>query len=134
MISRHVFKVYVVDKLSTFFDIPSDGEAKELYELFKNTNEPVMFRATEILTKKHRYKSFPLPAEFDSAIQEAREEHTRDSIDPDIPRENCYVCYGMGIQTKDKNGRKVAVPCGCSAGKIIAKAWAEYDMSRRRRI
>ena len=125
----HVF----IDELSVFYDRPKKENVEKLYELFGDTPEPVLKRAVKILISKHKFKSFPLPVVILNAIEEARMERTRDSIEPDLPQEDCDKCYNQGIRLVDRYDdfygriKPIAVPCDCAKGKRINRGWRTYD-------
>ena len=126
------FKHIMIDELCLYFDKPTDDQINDMYKIFQNTSEPILKRAAKLLKKSYKYKRFPFPADIEGAIDHARKEHTRDSTDPDVPREHCNVCYGMGTKLVErydefyKGIKEFAVPCHCREGGNIRRTWKEY--------
>ena len=129
MISSLRFRHLVIDELCIHFDDPTDKQIDDLYQMFQNNSELILKRAVKLLKRSYKYKRFPFPADIEEAIDHARKEHTRDSIDPDVPREYCDVCYGMGMKTIEKycefyeEIHPFAVPCDCSEGEKVKRGW-----------
>ena len=141
MISPEKFKKLVVDELEKFFPMTGRKEDKEkqvddLYEMFKNTSESVLKAAIIQVKLTHKFQRFPYPADIANAIDSARKDYVRDSIDPDLPQEKCPICENMGIVLEEKwdahykATRKVAVPCTCRAGEKVREAWKQHDKKR----
>jgi len=129
VISSLRFRHLVVDELCIHFDEPTDKQIDDMYQMFQNNSESILKRAVKLLKRSYKYKRFPFPADIEGAIDHARKEHTRDSTDPDAPREYCDACYGMGIKTIEKFDEfyeeihPFAVPCDCSEGEKVKRGW-----------
>ena len=132
MIATLKFRHILIDELCKFYDSPTTDQMDMLHSLFGNTAEHTLKRAVTIVIKKHKFKSFPMPAEISSAIDEARMERARDSVEPDAQREYCDRCYGMGIKLVKRHDDfyceevDKATPCHCSHGQRIKRSWQQH--------
>lgn len=132
MIAFLRFRHIVIDELILHFDKPTDEQETDLHKLFCETSESILKRAVKLLKLSHKYKRFPFPADLGQAIDHARKERSRDSVDPDAPREYCDVCYGMGLKVVERfddfygEMHDFAVPCHCSEGEKVKRGWKEH--------
>ena len=128
MIPTLRFRHIVIDELSLYYDNPTDLQETDLHNLFCNNSESILKRAVKLLKKSYKFKRFPFPADIQTAIDHANMERSRDSIDPDVPREYCDRCYGMGIWI---NERGLAEPCRCAEGQKVRRGWQSHYREHR---
>lgn len=111
-----------------------DGNKLDVYyDLFKNRDLFILKRAVGYLVKTYKFKSMPLPADFEEAY-----DFCAKLMPIQRPANDCpYCCDGWVLKPhKDEPwksmGYVIAVCCTCVDGKIKEAACKKADQHRRR--
>lgn len=130
MVSREMVKS-VVGRLERHFALlaKDEGEYREklddYFRALEGTDDILFNRAIDHLVDTHPYKSFPLIADIQSAI-----DFIRRTMTVYEPREQgCNHCQGQGIIIDPHDG--LAKACACARGQKIRQGWAKHDSQHK---
>jgi len=135
MLKRTEFRKLFISPLSVFYEEPNEDQALAIFDLFKDRPPEVLTRAVDIIREEYPYKTFPNPFHLHQAMDQAMGEYSY--FVREITKEDCDKCYGMGIKLVEKfdefyrENKDFAVPCDCSSGAKIKKAWGDHYKKHR---
>jgi len=135
MLKKSEFRKLFINPLSVFYEEPTEDQAENLFNMFKDKHPEILTRAVEMIREDYPYKTFPNPFHIHQAIDRATGEYSY--LTQETTEEDCDKCYGMGIVLVERfdefygENRKFSVPCDCPAGERIKKAWKDHHKKHK---